>query len=103
LHQQVGKPFVTRACALPEEGIVFPLKAHYEKVNAELFDPRITHEDYEPHEEAQKARAPSFEDEADLHPKKEEPKAEETTEDVKAEKLDGGIGNSMDGVKAEES
>jgi hypothetical protein len=38
------------------------LKEHYEKVNAELFDPRITTEDYEPWEDAVKARAPSFDD-----------------------------------------
>ena len=85
LHQQVGKPFVTRVCTLPEDGIVFPLKAHYEKVNAELFDPRITNEDYEPHDEARQARAPSFDEDAVVPPKKEEPKPEEATDDIKAE------------------
>ena len=57
LHQRVGKPYVTRQCVLPEAGISFPLKEHYEKVNADLFDPRITMEDYEPNEEARIARA----------------------------------------------
>jgi hypothetical protein len=60
LHQRVGKPYVTRLCTLPEVGITFPLKEHYEKVNADIFDPRITNDEFEPHEEARKARAPSF-------------------------------------------
>ena len=39
-------------CHLPAAGLSFPLKKDYERVNMELFDPRIVNEDYFPHEEA---------------------------------------------------
>ena len=43
-----------------KKGVFFPLKKDYERINGELFDPRITDDDYEPQEEAMKARAPIF-------------------------------------------
>ena len=81
----MGKPYITRQCSLPEAGVPFPLKEHYEKINAELFDPRITTEDYEPSEEAQKARAPSFDDNAEIPEPKEEVKHGEQETQPKAE------------------
>jgi hypothetical protein len=44
-HQNVGKPYVTRLCLMPEAGITFPLKDQYERINADVFDPRITNDD----------------------------------------------------------
>ena len=60
LHQKISKPYVTRLCSLPDKGVVFPLKEHYERINAELFDPKIIEDDYEPHDAAAEARAPAF-------------------------------------------
>jgi hypothetical protein len=55
-HQRVGIPHVTKVCSLPVEGLIFPLKKDYDRVNMELVDPRIVNEDYELHEEAAKVR-----------------------------------------------
>ena len=56
-HQShVGTPHVTRVCELPVEGLQFPLKADYDRINMGLFDPRITVEDYDPWDIAELAR-----------------------------------------------
>ena len=75
-HQRVGKPFVTRLCILPEAGITFPLNEQYDKIHAELLGPRIVSEEYEPHEDARAARAPTFADDPKEQSKKEEVKPE---------------------------
>ena len=45
---------MTKVCQLPLEGLTFPLKKDYERVNRELFDPRIVDDDYEAREEAKR-------------------------------------------------
>jgi hypothetical protein len=55
-HQGVGTPHVTKVCWLPTTGLIFPLKRDYDRVNMELFDPRIINDEYEPHEEAARVR-----------------------------------------------
>jgi len=57
-HNQsnVGTPHVTRMCELPVDGLTFPLKADYDRINTGHFDPRITVEDYDPWEIAELAR-----------------------------------------------
>ena len=76
---------MTRLCSFPEIGVTFPLKEHYEKVNADIFDPRITTEDYEPQEDALRARAPSFDEDLKDEDIKEEVKGELNAERKQAD------------------
>ena len=62
-HQRVGEPLVVGRCELPVTGgITFPLKAHYDAVNSDIFNPMLIEPDpedgEESDEEAVKARAP---------------------------------------------
>ena len=50
--QRVGTPDVTRVCQWPVDGLSFPLKKDYERVNRELFDPAIVNEDWDPERDA---------------------------------------------------
>ena len=56
LHQGVDKPHIVKMCVLPANGLSFPLKVHYERVNQDIFNPLIVNEEYEPVEEARAAR-----------------------------------------------
>ena len=61
--QRIGVPFVSGRCELPADGnIVFPLKAHYDAVNIDIFNPLLDETDpfdvEEKKEESLRARAP---------------------------------------------
>ena len=62
-HQKVGEPLLVGRCELPvASGITIPLKAHYNDVNSDLFNPMLIEADPEADEESDmetlKARAP---------------------------------------------
>ena len=86
LNQRVGKLYVSRLCIPPKAGVIFPLKEHYEKINAELFDPRIVLDDLSS-EEAQAARAPTFMDDPDVTVTVPENKSLPGNLDVKSESV----------------
>ena len=46
-QQYIGIPMIVRKCELPvEDGICFPLKAEYDRINGDLFDPAF--QDHDP-------------------------------------------------------
>ena len=55
-HQRVGEPLVVGRCEIPANGtITFPLKAHYDSVNLDIFNPLLIEPDPEAGEESDEA------------------------------------------------
>ena len=49
-NQKIGQPLVVKRCELPvEEGLKFPLKEEYDRINSQVYDPRF--EDTDPKED----------------------------------------------------
>ena len=85
LHQGVDKPHIVKMCVLPANGLSFPLKVHYERVNQDIFNPLVVTEEYEPVEDARTARG--------FPPEAVNPPQEEENEGLHAEGIDIHLGN----------
>ena len=55
-QQNVGIPHTTKVCHMPPEGLVFPLKDKYDKINRDIFNPLLNDSEFDGDEEALRAR-----------------------------------------------